>query len=630
MNWLVPLGFLGLLGLLALLLIYLIKPNFQKKSVSSTYVWKLSFRFQKKRNPITRVQDILLLICQILAIVALAFIMAQPVLEAFRPAAVTQKVCVLDGSVSMLAQTDGETRFERAAGQIRTLARQVTQEGGEISVILAGEDAEYVSVRTTADTLDELSAALEELCASPAASCTYGSADIDGAMELAEQVLAQTPLADVMFYTSKEYIDDGGVEVVNVSDPSEYNVAILNAVPLLVENYYTFSVDVASYGRDADLTVYCQVYGLNGVENAEELYSVRVWLDGDTPQNVLFNAETTGGTAIFAYESAYIYVRAEDSLGYDNQFYLYGGTKETVRIQYASSVPNIFFRAGIMSLRESLRSRWNIEYVEVNTQYREAATSGFDFYIFESVSLPTLPTDGVVMLVNPLSVPDSSGIRLENYVRSGNMYLSRGEDHPITEGVDASKIFVSEYAGMTLSDDFTTLLTAVRGEPVLGVRNDEDTKLVVMAFEVQNSDITLLLEFPRIFFQTFEYFFPSTITQYNFEVGESVSLNARAPELKVSGQGTQLTLTQFPATIRLSAYGTYTLTQTLFTGRDVVENFYVKIPNSESDFATPVEALTAPYVEPVPENEDYDLLIWLAGALVLLLFAEWAFNRHSI
>ena len=74
MNWLVPLGFLGLLGLLALLLIYLIKPNFQKKSVSSTYVWKLSFRFQKKRNPITRVQDILLLICQILAIVALAFI----------------------------------------------------------------------------------------------------------------------------------------------------------------------------------------------------------------------------------------------------------------------------------------------------------------------------------------------------------------------------------------------------------------------------------------------------------------------------------------------------------------------------------------------------------------------------
>lgn len=63
MNWLVPLGFLGLLGLLALLLIYLIKPNFQKKSVSSTYVWKLSFRFQKKRNPITRVQDILLLIC---------------------------------------------------------------------------------------------------------------------------------------------------------------------------------------------------------------------------------------------------------------------------------------------------------------------------------------------------------------------------------------------------------------------------------------------------------------------------------------------------------------------------------------------------------------------------------------
>ena len=42
MKWLVPLGFLGLIGLIALLIIYLIKPNFQKKAVSSTYVWKLS------------------------------------------------------------------------------------------------------------------------------------------------------------------------------------------------------------------------------------------------------------------------------------------------------------------------------------------------------------------------------------------------------------------------------------------------------------------------------------------------------------------------------------------------------------------------------------------------------------
>ena len=154
--------------------------------------------------------------------------------------------------------------------------------------------------------------------------------------------------------------------------------------------------------------------------------------------------------------------------------------------------------------------------------------------------------------------------------------------------------------------------------------------MVVMAFELQNSDLPIQIEFPRLFFQTFEYFFPSTLEQYNFEVGESVSLNARAPELHVSGQGTELTLSELPASVTLYAYGTYTLTQTLFTGKTVIENFYVKIPNAESDFTTPLEVLTNPYVETVPENEDYDLLIWIAAALVAALFLEWALNRRTL
>lgn len=631
MKWLVPLGFLGLLGLVALILIYLIKPNFQRKGVSSTYVWKLSLRFQKKRNPITRVQDILLFICQVLAIVAFALIMANPVIEAYRPPEVTQKIVVIDGSVSMLAELDGETRFERAVNEVDELSKQVTAEaGGEISVILAGEKAEFVSMRTTSVTVSELTEALAALREAPAKECSNGGADVDGAMELAEQVLEETPLADVVYYTSVDYIDAGDVEVVNVSDPSEYNVAILNAEPLLVENYYTFSVDIASYGRDADVTLCCDVYGANGQEDLTESLRVQVWLSGDQPQNVQINAETSGGTGIFSYQSVYIYVRVEDNFGYDNQFYLYGGTKETIRIQYVSSIPNIYLRAGIMSLRETLRDKWNIEYSEVNVTYNKPETSGYDFYIYERVEVDTLPSDGVVMLVNPVSVPENSGIRMTNYVRTGNSYLALGTQHPITDGLNAGNIFISECTSVRLSDDFEVLLTCYGGETAFAVRNEEDVKIVLMAFELQNTDMPVQIEFPRLFFQTFQYFFPSTLESYNFEVGESVSLNARAPELHVSGQGADFTLTELPASITLSAYGTYTLTQTLFTGKTVIENFYVKIPNAESDFSSPVEVLTNPYVEAVPENEDYDLLIWVAAALVAMLFLEWALNRRAL
>lgn len=625
MKWLVPLGFLGLLGLVVLLIIYLIKPNYQKKAVSSTYVWKLSLKFRKKRNPINRLQDLLLLICQILAILACTFVMAQPVLAAFRPEPVTQKVCIIDGSASMLAETDGETRFDRAVQQIGTLAQSVTEGKGEITVIVAGETADYVSVRTTADTLSELSTKLDDMLGNAIKYCCYGPADVEGAMRLAEQVLNQTPQADVLFYTAKSYIDKGTVEIVDVSDPSEYNVAILDGQAVLEENYYTFEVELASYGRDVDLFVNCEVYGVNDDESAVVRYQLPIWLEGDAPQTLLFNSETTGSSGIYAYQYAYISISVNDSFSYDNMFYLYGGTKETIRIQYSSEIPNTFFRGCIMSLRDTLRSKWNIEYVEVNTLQKDAATEGFDFYIFERSTPRTMPRDGVVMFVNPPSMPEGSGVNMSSYVLSGNLFLSLAGEHDITKGLVAERIFVSECRSMTLSDEFEVLLTCM-DTPAYAIKNTLDSKLIVMGFELQNSDLPLLIEFPRLFFQTFQYFFPSTIQNYNFEVGETVELNARAPSLTVRGQGEEITLTDFPAEITLSECGTYTLSQTLFNGKNVLENFYVKIPNAESDFTTAVEELANPYVETVPEDEDYDLLLYLAGALALLLIAEWCIN----
>ena len=58
MIWLVPIGLLGLIGVLALIVIYVIKPNYQQKLISSTYVWKLSLKYKKRRLPINRLQNI--------------------------------------------------------------------------------------------------------------------------------------------------------------------------------------------------------------------------------------------------------------------------------------------------------------------------------------------------------------------------------------------------------------------------------------------------------------------------------------------------------------------------------------------------------------------------------------------
>lgn len=94
MNLLFPLGLLGLLGIAVLILIYILKPNYQQKIISSTYVWKLSLRYKRKRVPINRLRSILLLICQILIITSCAFILARPIIEAVQRNRSEEKIAV--------------------------------------------------------------------------------------------------------------------------------------------------------------------------------------------------------------------------------------------------------------------------------------------------------------------------------------------------------------------------------------------------------------------------------------------------------------------------------------------------------------------------------------------------------
>ena len=64
MSLLAPLGLLGLLAVAVLIFIYIIKPNYQQKIVSSTYIWKRSLKYRKKRVPVSRLRNILIFLCQ--------------------------------------------------------------------------------------------------------------------------------------------------------------------------------------------------------------------------------------------------------------------------------------------------------------------------------------------------------------------------------------------------------------------------------------------------------------------------------------------------------------------------------------------------------------------------------------
>jgi len=79
MSFLNPAGLWGLLGIPVLILIYIIKPKFQEKLVTSTFIWKLSQKYKKKKLP-WQITNLLLFAVQLLTIGAISLILARPVI----------------------------------------------------------------------------------------------------------------------------------------------------------------------------------------------------------------------------------------------------------------------------------------------------------------------------------------------------------------------------------------------------------------------------------------------------------------------------------------------------------------------------------------------------------------------
>ena len=68
MKFLNPAGLWLLLGIPVLIFIYLIRPHHEERAVSSTFMWKLSQKFMKKKLPLQRLRRFFLFLLQILLI----------------------------------------------------------------------------------------------------------------------------------------------------------------------------------------------------------------------------------------------------------------------------------------------------------------------------------------------------------------------------------------------------------------------------------------------------------------------------------------------------------------------------------------------------------------------------------
>lgn len=647
MKLLVPLGLLGLLGLLILFLIYILKPNYQQKMVSSTYVWKLSLKYKKKRVPVSRLRNLLILLCQILILCGAAFIISKPVIVHGDGSVQSEKIFIIDASANMLAASNGETRFQRAIDKVQDAANEAFSNNELVSIICAGKEASFIVQRIPRGQSALVSLYLSEL------SCSYGKGDIDGAMLLAEDVLAENSDAEVILYTATEYRNKGFVTVENVAIEGERNIAILSADAELVDNFYVFTIEVASYGSDEMFDLCADVSDANGKGTTVSLPTTSVQTYSGEPYKVIYTVEarangynTTYVTCekdakIYSFESVRVYISekdATDNYSLDDEYYIYGGNKQSIKVLYYSTLPNPYIEQALQAV-QSPDNEWTDKYELRITEVKTGApeTKGYDLYIFEHTMPNVLPTDGVVFMINPdkeVNAGFSLGrtVTISNWSGDGAT-LSPGVDHPLMEYINATDIRLTEYKQINENTlDGYDVLMYYEGNPVFFAKNETKAKIAVLPFSLNNSTLGVSFYLPVLMTNFFNYYFPMTLESNAYDVYSSIELNARGSGLTLldsNNNNESISFETTPASFIAYEPGTYTVIQTLISDALQTEKFYVRITSSQSNIVNVEDVLTNPNVVRKDKFTYDDLLVYLAAAVIALLFIEWILQSRE-
>ena len=94
-------------------------------------------------------------------------------------------------------------------------------------------------------------------------------------------------------------------------------------------------------------------------------------------------------------------------------------------------------------------------------------------------------------------------------------------------------------------------------------------------------------------------------------------------------ENNSIEFTEFPAKLVLDIPGTYTLEQTTYYGKNITERIYVKSPASESNIWSTEDILRDPYITETAAEQYSELILYMAAAMVALLFIEWILQARE-
>lgn len=634
MNLLYPLGLIGLIGVPILIIIYIIKNKYTEKTVTSTYIWTLSEKFLKRKNPINKLQNLISLILQILTVVCIALAIAHPTLIIKGQA---DDYCfVLDASGSMTAVSDGESRFERAKSRIESIISDA-ENGSAFTLIYAGEP----SVIIYRDITDK-EFAIKRLSETEI-SGTQG--DTEGALMYAQAYFDEIPSSKVYVLTDCDYKNHGNVEIINVS-ANEVNYAIVEADAQIKTSGLVVTGKVVAYGEDGDVTV--SVYVNDG---KTPIGSERVSVTQSDKLNVSSTEDKIADTVIASgkdfsitcasidsYQSVRVVIENEDAVSEDNEIVLYNIRHDTsfttLIVSNSSNIaeqPSFFIESTLNALGYNQITNISIAEYEAGLSQGDESDN-YGLYIFDACTPSKMPTNGAVWFFAPDNIGNIKNLGEKKGDVLGYSKSSKSGTKKLLSGLDKSEeIYISEYCSYG-NLGFLEVLTCGGDPVVLAGSNEYGNREVLFAFSLNNSDLPLAFNGLQLFNNLWNYTFPQIVDEANYFCGDTVNINivSNAESVKIvspSGKAEYISTDLSEYAYDLTEVGLYTIVVRAGKGNGAVErslSIYSEMPYSESATITEAESFTIVGTA-VDGGRDgiYDKLFILIIILAVIFLADW-------
>ncbi len=615
MSFLYPLGLLGLIAVPVLIIVYIIKNRYTEQVVPSTYLWELSRKFLRNKNPINRVSGILSLILQILAVVCISFSIAHPVFTL--KGAADDYLFILDGSGSMNYSLEESTRFEKGKAEIAALING-SADGSAYTLVYAADSTSFVYTE-----LQDKANALLRLNDLKAG---YGATGFVDAHAEAQKIFTQKPATKIYLVTDKQYQTTENVNVIRVAS-EEKNYALSEVSYQTSSGKLRVNGKATSYSGEA--TVEVALY-LNGEGTASA--KLPVTLTAESP------------TADFSFESdrvdftsARVALTQTDGMKLDDECVLFNEKSSDATNSILLVSDNAFYS------ENALRA---LGYTQIqimtSKEYENSDVKGYGLYVFEDKSPKRLPNDGAVWFINPTADVENAGFHVQGEVTlplSGKLQYSKSTSSRVRQLLrytNGDSSFVStgsitsvkKYVRCSFERSFSTIMS-YEGSPALFVgTNSYGNRQAVFAFSFFHSDFPVQFDYLTLISNLLEYTFPQVLPETQYTCGDVALVNvlANCESVRVdtpTGDTDFLDTGSDIAEYTLTEVGTYTVTLQM-NGFTRVMHLYSSLPAAERAVSVSEEAFSVSGT-PSAERRDgrYDDLLYLFIILAVIFIADW-------